>query len=659
MIRFLQTPGPALKITLGAILLIICGSMVITLIPGGIGQLGLGGGPGQGVVATVDGQPITSIGVRQEAQQMMRRQFPRGNPQEAGLLPLFNSQAANMLIMRQAVLSEAERMGLRATDQDVRDEIEHGIYSQTFFPNGKFVGEEQYQNILQSANLSPAQFEQNVKTDILLNKVRDLITGSVLVSDAEVHQEFEKQNTKVKFEYAVLRRDDLLKQIHPSESELKAYFESNKASYTNSIPEKRKLRYTLVDFAKVESQISVTQEDLQAYFNQHRDEFRVPEQVNVGQILIKIPLPGPDGKVDPKGLQEARNKAEDVLKQIKSGGKFDELAKKYSEDPSKANGGLVGWIQRGRFPSPDVEKAAFSLPKGGNSEVINAGYAFVILHIDDKQQAHVKSLDEVKPQIEPVIRQQKATRAAENEANALLAQARANGLEKAASAKGLEAVTTEFVSRTDALPGIGNSPQFMDAAFQAAEKAPAEEAQLTQGYAIFEVLGVKPPATPTFEEIRDRVESEFKNGRVNALLAQKTQELSDRAKAEHDLKKAAKELGATVKTSDLVLPDGQVPDIGSMSGGASVAFSMKPGEISGPIENGSSGVVLAVLERQPPPEQDYEAKRDQIRDGLLQNKRQEMFGLFMSNLRASLQKSGKIKINQDEMKNLTQTQQGE
>lgn len=659
MIRFLQTPGPALKITLGGILLVICGSMVITLIPGGIGQLGLGGGPGQGIVATVNGQPITTIGVRQEAQQMMRRQFPRGNPQEASLLPFFASQAANMLIMRQAVLNEAERMGLRATDEDVRDEIEHGIYAQTFFPNGKFVGEEQYENILQSANLSTSQFEQNVKTDILLNKVRDLITGSVLVSDAEVHKEFEKQNTKVKFEYAVLRRDDLLKQIHPGESELKAYFESNKANYTNSIPEKRKLRYALIDFTKVESQVPVTQEDLQSYFNQHRDEFRVPEQVNIRQIVIKIPLPGADGKVDPKGVEEARNKAEDVLKQVKSGAKFEELAKKYSEDPSKANGGSVGWIQRGRFPSPDVEKAAFSLSKGGTSAVINAGYAFVILHIDDKQEAHVKSLDEIKAQIEPVLRQQKASRAAENEANTLLTQARANGLEKAAAAKGLEAVTTDFVSRTDALPGIGNSPQFMEAAFRASEKAPADEAQLTQGYAIFEVLGVKPPATPTFAEIRDRVETEFKNGRVNALLAQKTQELSDRAKAEHDLKKAAKELDATIKTSDLVLPDGQVPDIGSMSGGASVAFTMNSGEISGPIENGSSGIVLAVLEKQPPPEQDYDAKKDQIRDGLLQNKRQEMFGLFMSNLRASLQKSGKIKINQDEMKNLTQSQQGE
>jgi peptidyl-prolyl cis-trans isomerase D len=173
---------------------------------------------------------------------------------------------------------------------------------------------------------------------------------------------------------------------------------------------------------------------------------------------------------------------------------------------------------------------------------------------------------------------------------------------------------------------------------------------------VFEVEAIKPAATPSFEEIRSRVESEFKNERVAALLSQKAQELADRAKAEHDLKKAAKEAGAVIKTSELVQPDGQVPDIGSMAGGAAVAFNMKPGEISGPITNGSTGVVLTILDRQEPSQQDFEAKKDQIRDSLLQNKQQEIFGLFLTNLRAQLEKAGKIKINQDEMKNLTRAQ---
>ena len=198
--------------------------------------------------------------------------------------------------------------------------------------------------------------------------------------------------------------------------------------------------------------------------------------------------------------------------------------------------------------------------------------------------------------------------------------------------------------------------QDINAAFEQREKSPPDQVQLPQGVVIYEVTATKPPATPTFEEIRSRVETEFKNERVAALLSQKTKELSDRAKAEHDLKKAAKEIGATVKTTDFVLPDGQVPDLGNMSGPAAVVFSMKPGEISGPIENGNTGAVLSLLEKQEPSAQDFAAKKDQIRDSLLQSKQQQLFGLFIQNLREQMEKSGKIKINEDEMKSLSRSQ---
>ena len=151
----------------------------------------------------------------------------------------------------------------------------------------------------------------------------------------------------------------------------------------------------LIDTAKLQGEAQVSQQDVQAYYDQHRDDFRVPEQVNVRQILIKTPLPGADGKADPKAIEDAQKKAEDVLKQLKAGAKFEDLAKKYSEDPSSKDGGSVGWIKRGGFPVPEVDKAAFSLAKGGTSDVINAGYAFVILRVEDKQNAHLKTLVEV------------------------------------------------------------------------------------------------------------------------------------------------------------------------------------------------------------------------------------------------------------------------
>jgi len=659
MIRFLQTPGPIKKFVLGGLLTIISVFMVITLVPG-FGSTDFFGtaAPARGVVAKVAGTDITSQEVQRQARDMVRQQFPRGGAQASMLLPFFASQAAQQLIQRQVIIAEAEHLGLRATDDDVRDELQHGRYAETFFPGGNFIGQAQYEEMLQQHDLTVPQFERDVKDGILIDKLRSLISGGAMVTDAEVRQRFEKENTKVKFDYAVLRKDDILKGLHPTDPELKAFYEKNKATYNNSIPEKRKIKYVLIDTAKLQAGAQVSQQDLQTYYDQHRDEFRAAEQVNVRQILIKTPLPGADGKVDQKSVDDARKKADDVLKQLKAGAKFEDLAKKYSEDPSSKDGGSVGWIKRGGFPVAEVDKAAFSLAKGGTSDVINAGYAFVILRVEDKQDAHQKTLAEVKDQIEPLIKQQKAQQAADAAAAALLSQARTGGLDKAAAVKGMQVVATDFISRTDSLPGIGPAPQFTEAVFNAAEKTPPDEVQVPQGFAIFELVAVKPAATPAFEEIRSRVETEFKNERSGTLLTQKTHELSDRAKADHDLKKAAKELGATMKTSDFVLPDGQVPDIGSMSGAAAVAFTLKPGEISGPVDSGNTGVVLAVLEKQSPADSDFASKKDLIRDALVQGKQSELFGLFMTNLRAEMEKSGKIKINEQEMKSLTKQQAG-
>jgi len=660
MIRFLQTPGPLKKIILSALLLIICGGMVITLIPGGLGS-DLLGQPSQGVLAKVAGQDITTQEVRDHARALAEQQVAQYGPMGKQLLPMIMpraiAQSVEQMITGKSIVAEAERMGLKATSADVRDELQNGRFSATLFPGGKFIGEQAYESLLAQNNLTVATFEQDVKNEILERKLATLITGSASVSDSDVRKEFEKRNTKVKFEYAFLSQDDIRKALHPTDEELKAFYTRNQARYKDSIPEKRKIEYVFLDKSKVLAQTQVTPEELQAYYNQHREEFRVQEEVKVSHILVKTPPAGPDGKVDEKGVEEARKKAEDVLKQLKSGAKFEDLAKKYSDDPGSAKqGGELGWIGRGRTV-PEFEKAAFSQAKGQTSDLVKSSYGFHIIRTEDKHEAHLKTLDEVKDQIEPLIRQQKTTRALDAAGNALLDQARTQGLEKAA-AKGLNPVTTDFVGRTDVLPGVDSSPQLMDAVFSEREKSPPDMAQLAQGVVVFQLLGIKPPAMPTFEEIRSKVENDFKNERAGILLNQKTQELSDRAKSEHDLKKAAKELDATVKTSDFVLPEGQVPDVGSMAGQASVAFAMKPGDISGPITAGTNGVVLTVLERQEPTEQDFAAKKDQIRDGLLHSKQQDLFGMFLANLRQQMEKSGKIKINEQEMKNLTKGQGG-
>ncbi len=658
MIRFLQTQGPTKKIILSGILLVICGAMVIAFIPGGLTSE-LTGAPGAGVVAKVDGGDIRSDEVRQTARQMAQQDAQRYGEMAAKIMPFLVQQetvrAVDQMINRQALLSEAGRMGLRVTPAEVKDELQHGRYAATFFPGGNFIGQVEYEDMLQRANLTPTKFEEAVGNDILLTKLQALITGSASVSESEIHDQFVKDNSKVKFDYAVLKQDDLRKGLHPTDEELKAFYESHKASYANSVPEKRKVKYAVIDTGKAAADVQVTPDDLRTYYDQHRDQYRMPEQVKVSHILIKTPLPGPDGKVDEKGVAEAQRRAEDLLKQLKNGAKLEDLAKKYSEDPGSAKqGGSLGWIGKGQTV-PEFEKTAFSLPKGQTSDLVKSSYGFHIIRVDDKQEAHMKSLDEVKAEIEPILQQQKGQQIAQQKAEALLKQARAEGLDAAAAAQKVPVITSDYFARKDTLPGLGPANQFMDAVFSAAQNSPPDVAPASQGIVVFQLLGVKPAATPTFEEIRSRVEDEFKNERSSILLSQKIQELSDRAKAAHDLKRAAKEMGATIKTSDFVAPDGQVPEVGAMSGQAAVAFTMKPGEISGPISGGADAVVLQVLENRQPSEAEFAVKRDQIRDQLLLAKQQERFGLFVSSLVDEMTRAGKIKRNEEEIKALSRT----
>jgi peptidyl-prolyl cis-trans isomerase D len=652
MIRQLQNAGPTVKIVLGALLVLICASMAITLIPGGIGSsLGIGAPPA-GVLATVGDQTVTVPEVQREAKAMIRQQFPRGGPQASMLLPYFASQAAEQLINEKALVAEAHRMGLRVNDDELRDELQHGQLGAMLFPEGKFVGTEEYENFVQRNDMTVPQFEALEKDFILVRKLRALVSSSAFVGGPEVRDEFDRRNTKVKFEYAVITQADILKGLHPADEELKAFYDRNKATYNNSIPEKRQIKYVVVDSSKVAAATTVTDQDLQAYYGQHREEYRVAEQVKVSHILIKTPLPEPGAKEDDKAVAAARAKADDVLKQVKAGGDFAKLAEKYSDDPGSAkSGGELGFIGRGRTV-PEFEKAAFSLGKGQTSDLVKSSYGFHIIHVEDKQDAHLKTLAEVKGEIEEKVKQQKTAHATEVAANSLLSQARNDGFDKAAAAKGQQAVATDFFSRSDNLPGLAANPQFMDSVFNEADKAPPDIAQTPQGYVVFQLLGIRPPATPTFEEVRSKVESQFKNERAGFLLQQKTQELSDRAKSGHDLKKTAKDLGATVKTSDLVLPDGQVPDIGSMASAGAI-FALKPGEISGPITAGGNGVVAQLLEKQAPTDQEFGEKKDSIRQSLLETKQNDLFGLFVSNLRKDMETSHRLKVNQEEMKNLT------
>jgi peptidyl-prolyl cis-trans isomerase D len=646
MIRFLQSGNKAAKYLLSVFLLVICVGMVVYLIPGFMSDTGA---TQTGIVATVGGEKIQTQEVAKMVQQQMRGQrLPEGF---AGFIA---QRAVQSLIQRAEIRYEAKRMGLSVSDEEIRNEMRNGRYREIFFPEGKWMGQEKYDELMSQNNMTVGEFERGMRDDLLQRKLFNTVTAGVSVNPAEVEQAYKEQNTKVKFQYALLDVAALAKEIKPTEAELRAYYEVNKARYQNSIPEKREVRYFVISDKQAESKATVSDAEVQRYYSSHPDDYRIPDRVKVRHILIKAPLAGADGKVDQKAVDEARAKAEDVLKQVKAGGNFAELAKKYSDDPGSAQkGGDLGWVLKGQTV-PEFEKTAFAQNAGEISGLVQTSYGFHIIQTQEKETARLKPLSEVKPDLEKMLKSQKTGALLSQQSNDALEAAQKQGMDKAAAKAGVQLVQSGPVPRGGLIPGVGAAPELTNMVFTAAEKSGPQLAHAPQGYVVFEVTKIEPAKTAPFEEIKERVANEFKNERSADLLRKKTQELADRAHAQHDLAKAAKELGATLKTSELVGKDSQVPDIGTMSGPASVAFTMKPGEISGPLNTGQKGMVLALTERKEASATDeqFAKEKDHLMERLAEQKRNQALELFMSNLSKRMEDQHKIEINKSEMNNL-------
>ena len=649
MIKFLQSGNKAAKYILAGFLLILAASMVTYLIPT-FNDSNVRGDTG--VVASVGGHEIH----REEIARLVQAQA-RGNQIPEFYMPIMRQQALKQLIQQAEIQYESERMGLKVSDQEFRDELQYGPYRQAFFPGGKWIGAEKYKEMLTQGGTTVENFERDVRLDLMQRKLVNVIGANAAVPDSEIEQAYKDENTKVKFQYAVLKLDDMVKTIKPTDTELKAFYDANLARYTNSIPEKRQIKYFVISEKSIADKVTVDPAEIQRAYSANQESYRVPARVKVRHILIETPKPGADGKIDQKGVDAARAKAMEVLKQAKATSDWTELAKKYSADPgSKDKGGELGWLGRGQTV-PEFDKAAFAQNKGQISDPVQTTFGFHIIQTEDKEDAHLKPLAEVRPALEEALKQDKVKAALAKASTDAEAAAQKQGLEKAAAGYGAQVVDSNLIARNDSLPGIGAQPPLMDAIFAATDKSGPQATQTPQSTVVFEVTKIVPPRTPSFEEIKDRVANEFKNQRAGDMLSRKTREMADRAHAEHDLAKAAKEAGATLKTSELVSRTQPVPDIGSMSGPANVAFTLKQGEISGALNLGASQAVLQVVERQEPsmtgPE--FAKQRDQLRERLSGQKRQQVINQFVTDLSTRLEKEGKVKINKTEMDNLSKS----
>lgn len=646
MIRFLQTKGPFQKVLLIGFLTIVCVMMVVTLIPGGIlNDITGGGSVSANAVAKVEGQEVTNQEVDLIVRNMMQQ---RHYPEQ--FRSLLMPQAVDAAVIRHLYLAEAKRLNLLATDDDLRYEMQHGQMSTFLFPNGNFVGADQYREMVSSQfNMTVPQFETELRDQLSMRKLRTVLSAGVFVSNDDVRQLFMRIKTKAKFEYAVLTAAELEKSVTINDAELHAYYEKNQQQFANTIPEQRRAKIAIVNPGLLPNPPKVSNDQVVGYYRQHAAEYRVPESVNLRHILIKLPLPGPDGKVDPKQVDAVKAKAQDVLKQLRGGANFADVAKKSSDDSGTADkGGVVGELVQGSGTAPEIEKVAFTLNPGQVSDLIQTSYGFEIVRVDSKVSAHARPLEEVRSNIEQILGAQEAERLASELARKVETQAKSVGLDKAAADNGVHVSETAFFSRNEPVPGIGPAPQLAEAIFSMKLNAPPATAPFGANYAVAQLLEIKPPATPSFDQVKDRIVAQLKQQKAQALLAQKAQELSDKARSTGKLDAAAKAVGASFKTSDPVTPDGQVPDLGQVSSVPQL-FEMKPGEVSQPVSLGQKAVVVKLLEKTEPTEAEFQASKDQIKEELLQQKRNEVEEVVIASLKDRLTKEGRIVIDKKKL----------
>lgn len=573
-------------------------------------------------VATVEGRKIT-VGEFTRAYNAQLGQFREAYGQgmnDAMLRQLgIDQQVLQQLVDQQATIAEAQRLGLTASDTEVRQRI---MEIPAFQENGAFIGEARYRQLLrlQRPPISTTEFEDEVRNSILLDKLRASLTEWITVSDAEADAEYRRRNEKVTLDVVPFPAVDFADQVTLSDADVAAYFEANKETYR--IGEQRKIKYLQVDVEAIRANITVPEQDIQRAYNQNIDQYSTPEEVRARHILLNV-----------EGKDEAavRAEAEQLLAQVKGGADFAALAGKHSEDVASAsNGGDLGFFGRGRMV-PEFEAVAFTLEPGQVSDLVRTPYGFHIIKVEEKKAGDVQSLDSVRATIAEQLKAERAQTRAQDLATAIAAEVSSPAdLDRVGAARGLKVTESEFFTREQPVPGLGPAPAVSAAAFELAEGTVSDPLRTAGGYVFLTVTGTQPSSLPTLEAVKARVEADLRRERTKTLAAERAAAVTPALKSAANFQAAAKASGLTLRTSDPLTRGSAIPEAGPSAAVDTVAFSLPVGAVSDPIETSNGAVIIRVVERTEVDPAAMAVARDQVRRELASQQRAQFFAAYMN-----------------------------
>ena len=582
-----------------------------------------GAGP-NGVVATVDGREITVARFRRVYQQQMQayRNAYGGNMDERLLRQLgIDQRIVQQLIEEEAALAEARRQGISASDAEVKARI---LSLPAFQENGHFIGNDRYRELLQMQNppVRASDFEEEVRRAIVVEKLQGALTDWITVSDTEVEAEFNRRNEKVKLAVVSFPADKFRDSTAATDAEISAHFDANKEQYR--IPEKRKIKFALIDLQAIKQRTNVSAQDVERYYEDNKERYSTPEQLRASHILLKT-----------EGKDEAavRNQAEDLLAKIKGGADFAALATKLSEDEvSAAKGGELEPFGRGAMVK-DFEDAAFAMKPGDISGLVKSQYGFHIIKLIDRTPAATQSLDQVRVQIEDQVKSERAQQEADRIAADLAGKlTKPEDLETVAKPRGLIVSESIFFARDEPIAGLGMAPSVTSRAFEMKPGEVSESLRSGQGFAFITVTGTEESRLPSLEETKARVREDVVKKKAVETARQKATSLAAGLKT-GDFTAAAKAAGLEAKTTDLIGRGAPVPDIGVSPAVDAAAFALPAGGVSDPIVTDNGAVVVKVLEKKTPTPDELKTGRDSVKTELLNQRRNRFYAVYMTKAR--------------------------
>ena len=376
------------RILLSCVLGVVAISMLLYLVPGA-GQTT--GRSDDNTVAEIGPEVVTTHDI-----ELQIRNFAQGRTVPPEVLSAIIPEIVEGAITERAMAYDAGRLGFEVTDS----ELANNIRSTGQF--GSLPPAQYRQAVEQQTNQTVAEYEHNYRLFLLSQAVQNIAMEGAVVSPAEVEAEFRRRNEMIRLDYIAFDPVRLGADLKPTQQELKDYYEKTKFAFSS--PETRSVQLIVADQVKVAESIQVSDAQVLSYYNSHKDQYRTKERVKARHILISA-LNKP-----PSELPKLKAKAEDILKQIKAGADLGKLAEKYSDDKSNASkGGDLGWVMRGQMVA-EFEKATFALKVGQISDVVSTNYGFHIVQVMEKEDAHLRPLDEVKGEILTALKGQTAVR---------------------------------------------------------------------------------------------------------------------------------------------------------------------------------------------------------------------------------------------------------